>query len=43
MKTLVCTATGAFKYKQAEKPVLTKDNAIMKIKRIGICGIKELR
>ncbi|MEJ5963144.1 zinc-binding alcohol dehydrogenase family protein [Pedobacter immunditicola] len=38
MKTLVCTTPGVFEYSQAEKPVLTAGNAIIKIKRIGICG-----
>lgn len=38
MKTLVCTTPGTFEYSQQEKPALTKGNAIIKIKRIGICG-----
>ncbi|MBD0368990.1 MAG: zinc-binding alcohol dehydrogenase family protein [Flavisolibacter sp.] len=38
MKTLVCTEPGRFEYTSGEKPVLTKGNAIIKIKRIGICG-----
>lgn len=38
MKTLVCTEPGRFEYRQAEIPELTKGNAIIKIKRIGICG-----
>ncbi|MCW3094271.1 MAG: Alcohol dehydrogenase GroES domain protein [Ferruginibacter sp.] len=38
MKTLVCTTPGAFQYTQGEKPSLTSGNAIIKIKRIGICG-----
>lgn len=38
MKTLVCTAPGTLEYRQEEKPLVTKDNAIIKIKRIGICG-----
>src|SRR5258707_3613025 len=38
MKTLVCTTPGNLEYKTAEDPVLTKGNAIIKIKRIGICG-----
>lgn len=38
MKTLVCTTPGQFAYSQGEKPVLSKGNAIIKIKRIGICG-----
>jgi len=38
MKTLVCVEPGNFEYKTGEKPELTKGNAIIKIKRIGICG-----
>nr|WP_294895263.1 zinc-binding alcohol dehydrogenase family protein [uncultured Pedobacter sp.] len=38
MKTLVCSNPGEFKYQDAEQPELTKDHAIIKIKRIGICG-----
>ncbi len=38
MKTLVCTTPGKLEYQNREKPVLTKGNAIIKIKRIGICG-----
>lgn len=38
MKTLVCTTPGVFEYKTGEKPVLSPGNAIIKIKRIGICG-----
>ncbi len=38
MKTLVCTTPGTFEYAEGEKPALTQGNAIIKIKRIGICG-----
>lgn len=38
MKTLVCTTPGTFEYAKAEKPVLSPGTAIIKIKRIGICG-----
>ncbi|WP_121355671.1 zinc-binding alcohol dehydrogenase family protein [Flavisolibacter nicotianae] len=38
MKTLVCTKPGEFAYEEREKPVLQKGQAIIKIKRIGICG-----
>ena len=38
MKTLVCTTPGQLEYKIAEMPVLQKGHAIIKIKRIGICG-----
>jgi 2-desacetyl-2-hydroxyethyl bacteriochlorophyllide A dehydrogenase len=38
MKTLVCTKPGEFNYGQKEMPTLQKGHAIIKIKRIGICG-----
>jgi 2-desacetyl-2-hydroxyethyl bacteriochlorophyllide A dehydrogenase len=38
MRTLVCTKPGEFNYADKEKPVLKKDHAIIKIRRIGICG-----
>ncbi|MFC5411108.1 zinc-binding alcohol dehydrogenase family protein [Larkinella bovis] len=38
METLVCTTPGQFEYRSAVKPELTPDHAIIKIKRIGICG-----
>ncbi len=38
MKTLVCTNPGNFVYQESIKPQLEKDYAIIKIKRIGICG-----
>jgi len=38
MKTLVCTQPGMFDYKEAIKPSLQKDYAILKIKRTGVCG-----
>lgn len=38
MKTLVCEAPGHFEYHDKEKPGIQKDYAIIKIKRIGICG-----
>lgn len=38
MKTLVCTTPGTFEYITRERPLLTPGNAIIKIKRIGICG-----
>ncbi len=38
MKTLVCIQPGQFDYVSTEEPELTKDHAIIKIKRIGICG-----
>ena len=38
MKTLVCKEPGIFEYSEGETPVLTEGTAIIKIKRIGICG-----
>lgn len=38
MKTLVCSTPGMLEYKEGERPVLTPGHAIIKIKRIGICG-----
>ncbi|RZK38978.1 MAG: zinc-binding alcohol dehydrogenase family protein [Pedobacter sp.] len=38
MKTLVCSTPGQFDYTETERPTLQKDHAIIKIKRIGICG-----
>ena len=38
MKTLICTKPGNFEYQLAADPVLTKGNAIIRIRRIGICG-----
>jgi 2-desacetyl-2-hydroxyethyl bacteriochlorophyllide A dehydrogenase len=38
MKTLVCTTPGQLEYGQEEKPALKQGQAIIKIKRIGICG-----
>lgn len=38
MKVLTCNTPGVFEYSTQEKPVLAKDSAIIKIKRIGICG-----
>jgi 2-desacetyl-2-hydroxyethyl bacteriochlorophyllide A dehydrogenase len=38
MKTLTCTSPGTFDYSDTEKPQLAKNHAIIKIKRIGICG-----
>jgi 2-desacetyl-2-hydroxyethyl bacteriochlorophyllide A dehydrogenase len=38
MKRLVCTAPGKFEYSTGEEPQLQKDHAIIRIKRIGICG-----
>jgi len=38
MKTLVCTKPGEFEYATGNQPELKKGQAIIKIKRIGICG-----
>lgn len=38
MKTLVCIKPGEFEYTAIEQPQLKPGHAIIKIKRIGICG-----
>ncbi|QDH77910.1 zinc-binding alcohol dehydrogenase family protein [Echinicola soli] len=38
MKILTCTEPGSFEYVEGEKPSLSPGRAIIKIKRIGICG-----
>ncbi|MES1222185.1 MAG: zinc-binding alcohol dehydrogenase family protein, partial [Bacteroidota bacterium] len=38
MKALVCTNPGSFEYMTIKAPVLEPGHAIIKIKRIGICG-----
>lgn len=38
MKTLVCTEPGNLAYKTGIEPVMTKNHALIKIRRIGICG-----
>ncbi len=38
MKTLVCSQPGLLEYKEATAPALEKGRAILKIKRVGICG-----
>lgn len=38
MNVLTCTTPGTFEYSVETEPVLTKGNAIIGIKRIGICG-----
>ena len=38
MKTLVCTKPGEFNYEEKEAPKLQEKHAIIKVKRIGICG-----
>jgi 2-desacetyl-2-hydroxyethyl bacteriochlorophyllide A dehydrogenase len=38
LKTLVCTAPGHFNYEEREEPALKAGRAIIRIRRIGICG-----
>jgi 2-desacetyl-2-hydroxyethyl bacteriochlorophyllide A dehydrogenase len=38
MKALICTKPGMMEYKNIPAPLLHPGNAIIKIKRIGICG-----
>lgn len=38
METLVCTTPGQFEYRTGVKPELSPDHAIIKMKRIGVCG-----
>ena len=38
MEVLVCTEPGSFEYQTMQNPELKSGNAIIKIKRIGICG-----
>lgn len=38
MQTLVCTTPGQFDYQTGSKPELTPGHAILRIRRIGICG-----
>jgi threonine dehydrogenase-like Zn-dependent dehydrogenase len=38
MKALVCEQPGSFQYLTKEQPVAEKGRAILKVKRIGICG-----
>ena len=38
MEALICTEPGSFEYKNIEAPVLKPGHAIIKIRRIGICG-----
>src|SRR6187401_376772 len=38
MKTVVCMRPGLLQYKSSERPQLKKNHAIIKIKRVGVCG-----
>lgn len=38
MRALICTEPGIFDYKEIAAPILQPGNAIIQIKRLGICG-----
>lgn len=38
MRALICDAPGSLSYVDRQKPELAKDQAIIRIRRIGICG-----
>ena len=38
MKTLICNSPGHLEYGEINKPGITKQHALLKIKHIGICG-----
>jgi 2-desacetyl-2-hydroxyethyl bacteriochlorophyllide A dehydrogenase len=38
MRSLVCASPGSFSYKEINAPFLQPKHAIIKIKRVGICG-----
>lgn len=38
MKSLVCIRPGLFEYKEIDEPALQNNHALIKIKRVGICG-----
>lgn len=38
MNSLICLAPGQFEYHLADKPELSKGRAIIKIRRVGVCG-----
>lgn len=38
MRTLVCISPGIFEYREADAPLARPGEAIIKIRRIGICG-----
>jgi len=38
MTALVCIKPGLFEYKEFAKPSLQKDHALLRVKRIGVCG-----
>ena len=38
MNSLICVTPGQFEYREIPEPVLTENNTLLRIKRIGICG-----
>lgn len=38
MKALVCIEPGLLQFEEVAKPALQKDHALLRIKRIGVCG-----
>ena len=38
IKTLFCKSPGLLEYNSSDTPQLRKDQAISKVKRVGICG-----
>lgn len=38
MKVLTCTQPGSFEYSDQTKPEMSKGHALIRIKRIGVCG-----
>src|SRR5690349_22417324 len=38
MKSLICTTPGTFIYKEIDRPVMQPNEALLRIRRIGICG-----
>lgn len=38
MKSLICVSPGRFEYREIAKPKLNKEEALIRIRRIGICG-----
>lgn len=38
MNSLVCMSPGEFQYREKEKPLLSRGNAIVKIRHVGVCG-----
>jgi 2-desacetyl-2-hydroxyethyl bacteriochlorophyllide A dehydrogenase len=38
MNVLVCVKPGVFEYQERQRPIVSKGQAIIKIRRIGVCG-----